>query len=73
MTCAAVPALRPKFRGHGRFILKGGYLIPVLGILSCLWLMMQVSWESVWMTGIFVLIGTGLYWIGKRQADNSTE
>ncbi len=73
MTCAAVPALRPKFRGQGRFILKGGYLIPILGILSCLWLMMQVSWESVWMTGIFVLIGTGLYWIGKRQADNSTE
>jgi len=73
MTCAAVPALRPRFRGQGRFILKGGYLIPILGILSCLWLMMQVSWESVWMTGIFVLLGTGLYWIGKRQADNSTE
>lgn len=73
MTCAAVPALRPKFRGQGRFILKGGYLIPILGILSCLWLMMQVSWESVWMTGIFVLIGTGLYWIGKRQAENYQE
>ncbi|MCS5490076.1 APC family permease [Algoriphagus limi] len=67
MTCAAVPALRPKFKAPNRFILKGGYTIPILGILACIWLMFQVSWTSVWMTAIFVGIGTGLYWIGKRQ------
>ncbi|WP_370539314.1 APC family permease [Algoriphagus sp. AK58] len=67
MSCAAIPKLRPQFRGEGRFILKGGYLIPVLGIMACLWLMMQVSERSIWMTAIFVGIGTGLYWVGKKQ------
>lgn len=73
MTCAAVPALRSQFRGPQRFILKGGYIIPVLGILACLWLMMQVSWTSVWMTGIFIAIGTGMYLLGKRQRKEQTE
>ena len=68
MSCAAIPRLRPQFRGEGRFILKGGYLIPVLGIGACLWLMLQVSSQSIWMTAIFVGIGTFLYWIGKRQS-----
>ena len=68
MSCAAIPKLRPQFRGEGRFILKGGYLIPVLGIGACLWLMLQVSSQSIWMTAIFVGIGSFLYWIGKRQS-----
>lgn len=67
MSCAAIPKLRPQFLGEGRFILKGGYLIPILGILACLWLMLQVSQQSVWMTGLFVGIGTGLYWLGRKQ------
>lgn len=66
MTCAAVPKLRPRFRSAGRFILWGGYLVPYLGILACLWLMLQVSFTSVWLTTILVGIGTGLYWLGKR-------
>ncbi len=68
MSCAAIPKLRPQFRGAGRFILKGGYLIPILGIAACLWLMMQVSERSIWMTAIFVGIGSLLFWIGKKQA-----
>lgn len=68
MSCAAIPKLRPQFRGEGRFILKGGYLIPVLGIGACLWLMLQVSSQSIWMTAIFVGIGTFLYWVGKKQS-----
>jgi len=67
MSCAAIPKLRPQFRGEGRFILKGGYLIPILGIAACLWLMMQVSERSIWMTAIFVGIGSFLFWIGKKQ------
>ena len=67
MSFAAIPKLRPQFRGEGRFILKGGYLIPILGIAACLWLMMQVSERSIWMTAIFVGIGSFLYWIGKKQ------
>jgi amino acid transporter len=67
MSCAAIPRLRPQFRGEGRFILKGGYLIPVLGIGACLWLMLQVSSQSIWMTALFVGIGSLLFWIGKKQ------
>lgn len=66
MSCAAIPKLRPQFRGPGRFILKGGYIIPVLGILACLWLMLQVSERSIWMTALFIGIGSGLYWLGRR-------
>jgi len=67
MSCAAIPKLRPQFRGEGRFILKGGYLVPALGIAACLWLMTQVSGRSIWMTALFIGIGSGLYWLGKRQ------
>jgi hypothetical protein len=48
--------------------LKGGYAIPVLGIAACVWLMLQVSERSIWMTAIFVGIGSLLFWIGKKQA-----
>ncbi len=68
MSCAAIPKLRPQFRGEGRFILKGGYAIPVLGIAACVWLMLQVSERSIWMTAIFIGIGSLLFWIGKKQA-----
>ena len=68
MSCAAIPRLRPQFRGEGRFILRGGYSIPILGIAACVWLMLQVSERSIWMTAIFVGIGSILYWVGKRQS-----
>ncbi|MDP2040498.1 MAG: APC family permease [Algoriphagus sp.] len=68
MSCAAIPRLRSRFEGEGRFILKGGYIIPVLGILACLWLMLQVSERSIWMTALFIAIGSGLYWLGKKRS-----
>ena len=68
MSCAAIPKLRSQFRGEGRFILKGGYLIPILGIGACLWLMLQVSERSIWMTAIFIGIGSLMYWAGKMQS-----
>ncbi len=67
MSCAAIPKLRPQFREKGRFILKGGYAIPVLGTLACLWLMLQVSSQSIWMTAIFIAVGAGLFWLGRKQ------
>lgn len=70
MSCAAIPKLRSLFIGEGRFILKGGYAIPVLGILACLWLMLQVSERSIWMTALFIAIGTGLYFLGRKRAEN---
>ncbi|MFC3880449.1 APC family permease [Algoriphagus namhaensis] len=67
MTCATVPVLRPRFVGKGFFILKGGYLIPILGILACLWLMLQVSWTSIWLTSVLIAVGTVLFFLGKAQ------
>ena len=67
ISCAAIPVLRPKFRSKDRFILKGGYIIPFLGIISCLWLMFQVSLNSIWMTALFIAIGSVLYWLGRKQ------
>lgn len=67
ITCGAVPVLRKRFKHKDRFVLKGGVVIPALGILACLWLMLQVSFNSIWLTALFIAIGTGLYWIGKQQ------
>ncbi|PWN05472.1 APC family permease [Rhodohalobacter mucosus] len=66
ITCGAVPVLRPVFEGSG-FRLKGGLLIPVLGILACIWLMLQVSFHSIWLTALFIVIGTGLYFFARKQ------
>lgn len=70
MSCAAITRLRDQFRGEGRFILRGGYLIPILGILACIWLLFQVSSLSIWMTAFFVGLGSLLFWIGKKQAEH---
>ncbi|MHA7128815.1 APC family permease [Algoriphagus namhaensis] len=67
MTCATIPVLRPKFRDKQIFILKGGYLIPILGIASCLWLMLQVSWTSVWLTAVLIALGSVLYFLSKSK------
>lgn len=67
ITCGAVPVLRPRFRGENRFVLRGGYSIPFLGILACLWLMLQVSFSSIWLTLLFIAIGTALYWFARRK------
>lgn len=67
ISCAAIPVLRPRFNDGGRFILKGGYVIPVLGILACIWLIFQVSFKSLWLTAAFVAAGTLLYFLGRWQ------
>ena len=68
ITCAAIPKLRPRFQGEESFTLKGGYLIPVLGIIACLWLMFQVSLTNIWMTAVFIAVGSVLYWVARRKA-----
>lgn len=67
ISCAAIPKLRPQFRESSPFVLKGGWTIPVLGIAACIWLMFQVSFLNIWMTALFIGIGTGLYFLGHTQ------
>lgn len=68
LTCAAVPVLRPKLAGSNSFVLPLGYLFPLLGIAACIWLALQVSWSSILATTLFVLLGTLLYFLARRQA-----
>jgi len=67
VVCAAVLVLRVKRpEAHRPFRVPGGYLFPVLGILSCLWLMLSlpvVTWIRflVWLD-----IGILIYWFYGR-------
>jgi amino acid transporter len=67
ISCLAVPKLRSTHSNPNTFTLKGKALIPILGVLSCLWLMLQVSVLNIWMTTLFVVIGSALYGIGHWQ------
>ena len=67
LTCAAVPLLRPRYRDTGGFVLPLGSLIPLLGIVACGWLMLQVSQKSAVLTAGFLVIGTGLYAVARRR------
>ena len=67
LTCAAVPLLRPRYRDTGGFVLPLGYLVPLLGIVACGWLMLQVSQKSAVLTAGFLVIGTGLYAVARRR------
>lgn len=70
ITCASIPKLRSKFQSETTFTLKWGYLIPVLGILACVWLMFQVSLTNIWMTLLFIAIGSGLFLLARRKPSN---
>lgn len=67
LTCAAVPVLRPKLANSSSFVLPLGYTIPVLGLVACGWLALQVSFSSVIATALFVLLGTALYFLARWQ------
>lgn len=68
LSIAAIPKLRPRYKdAENRFVLPGGYTIPVLALVASLFLVLQVSLESVIVTGAFVLAGTGLYAIARRN------
>jgi amino acid transporter len=72
LTCAAVPVLRPRQDKQKVFVLAGGYTLPILGITACLWLMLQVSLDSAMLTGAFILLGTGLYWLARKALIKNT-
>lgn len=65
LTCAAVPVLRPRHRASGGFVLPLGPLVPLLGIVACGWLLLQVSQKSAVLTATFLVIGTGLYALAR--------
>ncbi len=49
------------------FHLPGGYFIPLLGMVTSLWLTTHASLRSWVVTGVFVVIGTLFYFMGRRS------
>jgi amino acid transporter len=46
--------------------LPGGYVIPGAAALVCVALLVQVSWDSVWHTAIYLAVGSALYALARR-------
>lgn len=66
---ASLPAIRRNASEEVRknaYRLKGGYSIPLLGLVICIWLLMQSKAESWIAVSILIAIGLVLYWIEKR-------
>lgn len=66
---ASLPAVRRNASDDVRknaYRLKGGYTIPLLGLLICIWLLMQSKAESWIAVSILIAIGLFFYWVEKR-------
>lgn len=73
LTAAAVPVLRRKYPEAARFRLIGGWTIPMLAIVLCLWLLFQSSWAEIGATLLALAAGLGLYaasrwWNGAQRS-----
>lgn len=70
----AIPRLQRKRRFEEvQHRLPGGYMIPVVALFLCLWLMTYVS-LAAWLTTFgFMLFGTLLYYWGMRQDHNRSD
>lgn len=66
---ASLPIIRRNADARVRekaFRLTGGYTIPLLGLVICVWLLMQSRAESWIAVSILIAIGMVLYWIETR-------
>lgn len=66
---ASLPAIRRNASAEARdkaYRLKGGYTIPVIGFVICIWLLMQSKTESWIAVSILIAIGAVLYGIETR-------
>lgn len=68
MSIAALPRLRKRYRNEpGVFVLPWGYLFPVLAVLASAFLVTHVSLRSFIVTGAFVLVGSIMYAMARRN------
>ncbi|HEX7046112.1 MAG TPA: APC family permease [Gammaproteobacteria bacterium] len=70
MACiGAMPRLRREFgNAPDRFRVPGGWTVPVAAFLVSGALLLQIEWDSVLVTAGFLLAGSGLYWLVRRNA-----
>jgi basic amino acid/polyamine antiporter, APA family len=65
----ALPVIRRRADDEARaraFHLKGGFAIPAIALVLCLWIAAQSTPESWQLTGSLVLAGLALYWLARR-------
>ena len=69
LSVAALPVLERTMEPRAdQFRLPGGYLIPVVALVLCLWLITYAS-LTAWLTTVgFFLLGTGLYFLSGKQS-----
>ena len=65
ISCVALPRIRKIPSMSGNFKLPGGLLFPVLAVAASIWLMLQVTMDSILATVGYVALGTGLYLVKK--------
>jgi amino acid transporter len=73
---ASLPAVRRNASDETRkkaFRLKGGYSIPIAGLLICVWLLMQSKAESWIAVSILIAIGMIFFWIETRTGIRKSE
>jgi hypothetical protein len=69
VTCIAVPVMRRKSAEPARFRIPLGWLIPVAGILLCVWLFAQAPNDSKVAFLLACAVGAGLY-VFRRTGEN---
>lgn len=68
LSVAALPVLeRTMEPGEDEFRLPGGYLIPAVALILCLWLITYASLTTWLTTAGFFLLGTVLYFLSDRE------
>jgi amino acid transporter len=66
---ASLPAIRRNASDAVResaYRLKGGYLIPLMGLAICVWLLLQSKAESWMAVSMLLAVGLLFYWFEKR-------
>jgi amino acid transporter len=66
----ALPVIRRRADHEARsraFRLKGGYAIPVVALVLCIWIALQSTQKSWLVTGSLLLAGLALYWLAQAQ------
>jgi amino acid transporter len=66
----ALPVIRRRADHEARsraFRLKGGYAIPVVALVLCIWIALQSTQRSWLVTGSLLLAGLALYWLAQAQ------
>ena len=70
LSIAALPAIRRQADAETlaqAYRLKGGYAIPVLALLLCIWIALQSTADSWRLTGGLLLLGLLLYTVARQR------